>query len=189
MTSVLVSGAEQQVRPLAEALRARHVDVTAVVDLADLPSVCAHAGPSAFDAYVQLSSTFEMRGETVVDRVHRFYADGVLARFPALSAALPTLVPDASLTFVLGHLPAEVASRDDRDARLSLTKVLSHAARADAPGSTLAIRVLQSDATLEELVAAALGEVSSSRQLVEGLADLDYADWRVEVLGLAALDT
>jgi hypothetical protein len=189
MTSVLVSGAEQQAVPLAEALRARGAEVTTVVDLADMASACEHAGASAFDTYVQLSSTYEMRGETVVDRVHHFYAEGVLARFSALGSALPTLTSDGSITFVLGHLPAEVASSDDRDARLSLTKVLAHAARADAPDSTLAVRVLESGATVEEIAAAALGEVSSSRQVVERLADLDYADWRVEVLGLAALET
>lgn len=189
MTSVLVSGAEQQVSPVAEALRARGAEVTAVVDLEDMPGVCAAAGPSAFDCYVQLASTFQMDGETVVERVHRFYANGVLARFPALGAAVPALTPEASITFVLGQLPAEVASTDDRDARLSLTKVLAHAARADAPAATFAVRVLTADATREDIVAAALGEVSSSRRLIDRLSDLEYADWRVEVLGIAALET
>ncbi len=189
MTSVLVSGTEQQVSSVAEALRARGADVTAVTDLADMPSVCSAAGPSAFDSYVQLASTFQMQGETVVERVHHFYANGVLARFPALGAAVPALTAEASITFVLGQLPAEVASSDDRDARLSLTKVLAHAARADAPDATLAVRVLTADTTLEDIVAAALGEFSASRQLVDRLSDLEYADWRVEVLGLAALET
>jgi len=189
VTSVLISGAEQQAAGVAEAFEARGAHVTTVVRLEDMPRVCEEAGLSSFDAYVQLSSTFETQGSTVVDRVHDFYARGVLARFPALGAALPALTPTASVTFVLGHLPAEVASRDDRDARLSLTKVLVHAARADAPQARHSFRVLQSDATSDAIVAAALGESTSRQELEERLSDLDYADWRVEVLGLAFLET
>jgi hypothetical protein len=189
MTAVLISGTEQQATELAETFRQRGAEVTTVVDLEDMPRVCADAGSAAFDCYVQLSSTFQMRGETVIDRVHHFYASGVLARFPALGAALPALVPQASITFVMGQLPAEVASKEDRDARQSLTKVLSHAARADAPQATFSVRILDSESTLEEIVAASLGETSTKQQLLDHLSDLDYADWRVEVLGLAALET
>ena len=187
MTSVLVSGADRPVVELADTLRARGVDVTTVVDLADMPRVCARTG--VFDSYVQLSSTFETQGETVIARVHDFYANGVLARFSALGAALPALSPTAAITFVLGHLPAEVASRDDRDARLSLTNVLIHAARADAPEAAHSFQVLQSDATVEAIVAAAVGGGESKPRLVEQLSDLEYAEWRVEVLGLVFLET
>ena len=188
MTSVLVSGAQLVVSPLADALRSRGADVTEVVDLDEMPAVCAKAGPGAFDSYVQLPSTFQMAGETAVDRVHHFYAHGVLARFPALGAAVQALKPDASITFVLAQLPAEVASKDDRQARLSLTRVLSHAACADATGATFSVSVLHSDATFEDILAASLGEAADRRGL-DQLSHLDYADWRVEVMGLAALET
>ena len=130
-----------------------------------------------------------MRGESVIDRVHHFYANGVLARFPALGAALPTLARDSWVIFVLGQLPAEVASRDDQLARRSLTSVLAHAAHADAPDTPFSVRVLDSDSTLDQVLAAALGQETSSRELLDRLSDLNYADWRVEVLGLAALQT
>ena len=189
MTSVLISGAEEQARHVAAALRGRGVDVTVVTALEDMPRVCAEAGPSAFDCYVQLASTFQLRGATVIERVHHFYAGGVLARFPALAAALPTLADTARVIFVLGDLPDEVASSDDRDARRSLTKVLAHAARADAASATFSVRVLESSASVEQVVGAALGEEPTSRELVERLSELDYADWRVEVLGRASMQT
>lgn len=189
MAFVLVSGAEEQVAKLAGALRDRGADVTEVIDLEDMPKVCAGAGTAVFDAYIQLPSTFQMHGETIVERVHDFYANGVLARFPALAAAIPALKPAARVTFVLGQLSAEVASPEDRSARQSLTKVLSHGARADAPKASFSMQILDSDASMAAVVASGLGQGSSSRDLLDRLSDLDYADWRVEVLGLAAFET
>jgi hypothetical protein len=188
MTSVLVSGAPRSVSALAKALRDQGADVTEVVDLDEMTSVCETAGSSAFDAYVQLSATFQMGGDTAIDRVHNYYANGVLGRFRALRAALPALAGGATVTFVLPDLPPEVASPDDRSARQSLTKVLAHAARADAAPEAITIHVLGSDATTREVVGTALGRPSSHAAL-DDLSDLDYADWRVEVLGLAALET
>jgi hypothetical protein len=189
MTTVLVSGAEKQVADVAGELRRRGAEVTQVVDLDQLPEVCGAAGAAAFDSYVQLPSTFDMQGDTVIDRVHHFYADGVLARFPALGAAVPALTDRARIIFVLGVLPAEVASDDDRNARRSLTQVLAHAAHAESPQATYAVQVLDADTTIPDVASAALGEGSRSQQLLDRLSDLDYADWRVEILGLVAIDT
>ena len=188
MTSVLVSGAAPPVARFAEALRASGADVTTVSDLGEMTAVCQAAGAEAFDAYVQLPSTFEMQGDTAIERVHHFYANGVLARYPALAAAVPVLAPTATVVFVLADLPAEVASQEDRDARESLTKVLAHAARADATYATIAVHILGPEASTDEVVDAALGRRSVSPDL-DRLSELDYADWRVEVLGLAALET
>ena len=189
MTSVLISGAEEQAVALEAVLRSRGAEVTTVVNLDDMPRICAQAGPAAFDAYVQLPSTFQLRGATVIERVHHFYAGGVLARFPSLAAALPALADTARVTFVLGQLPEEVASGDDRDARRSLTRVLAHAARADVASPTFSVRVLDSDQSVDEVVAAALGQEPTSRELLDRLSELDYADWRVEVLGRASMQT
>ncbi len=189
MALVLVSGAEEQVERLAGALRGRGADVTEVTDLEDMPKVFADAGTAVYDAYVPLPSTFQMRGETVVDRVQHFYANGVLARYPALGAALPALKPGARITFVLGQLPPEVGSPDDRTARKSLTRILSQAASADATEASFAMQILDSDASIDTVAASALGQGSASQALLSRLSDLDYADWRVEVLGLAAIET
>ncbi len=189
MTSVLVSGAETSVAAVAAALRARNASVTEVVDLDEIPAVCAAAGRSAFDAYVQLAATFQVRGETAIQRVHHFYAEGVLARFTALDAALPALVPDARVVFVLGRLPEDAATAGDREARRALTAVLAHAACADAPDGRLTAQVLDAGATADQVALVALGRDPARQALLERLADLDYADWRVELLGLASVET
>lgn len=189
MTTVLVSGAQKQVALVAAELRERGAEVTEVVDLLDLPKVCADAGPGAFDSYVQLGSTYEMMGDTVVERVRRFYANGVLARFPALGAAATALTDTARILFVQGVLPAEAASADDRAARRTLTKVLAHALRADVPQASYAMQVLVAETPPGEIADAALGAGSKHKELLDRLSDMDYADWRVEILGLVHAET
>jgi len=142
MPAVLVSGARAHVVEVAAALRARGAAVTEVTDLDDLPAAVRAAGGRKFDTYVQLPAEFHPQGDTAIQRVHHFYAAGVLARFAALDAALPSLLPDGRVTFVLGQLPASVAGRADREARRALIRVLGNAARADTPDGALGIRVL-----------------------------------------------
>jgi hypothetical protein len=189
MTSVLVSGAADHVAEVGRALRARDADVTEVTDLDDVPAACAAAGPATFDSYVQLPATFQIKGDTAIRRVHHFYADGVLARFTALAAALPSLTPGARLTFVLGTLPPEVATSDDREARRALTRVLTQAARADTPDGHLTVRVLDVGAAPDEIAQIAVGLDPARQEVMDRLSDLSYADWRVELLGLAAVQT
>jgi hypothetical protein len=186
---VLVSGTAELVDRVAGALRRRDADVTAVTDLEDMPAVCAAAGPEAFGAYVQLPSTFTARGDTAIQRVHHFYTNGVLARFVALDAAVPSLSRSARLTFVMGQLPAEAATPDDREARQSLTRVLAHAARADRRDSELTVRFLAAGTAPDDVAYVALGGDFARRQLMDRLAELPYADWRVELLGLATMET
>jgi hypothetical protein len=189
MTSVLVSGAADHAAAVGRALRDRGAEVTEVTDLDDVPAVCAEAGRGAFDSYVQLPANFQVSGDTAIRRVRHFYAEGVLARFTALAAALPSLTPDARLTFVLGTLPPDAATPDDQEARRALTRVLAQAARADAPEGHLAVRVLDAGATPDEIGQVAIGLDPARHELMERLADLSYADWRVELLGLAAVQT
>jgi hypothetical protein len=189
MASVLVSGAPEHVAQVAQALRTRGADVTEVTDLDDVPPTCAAAGPDAFDSYVQLPASFQVVGDTAVLRVHHFYAEGVLARFTALAAVLPTLMPSARLTFVLGTLPPEAATTDDREARRALTRVLTQAARADTPDGHLTVRVLDAGAAPDHIGQVAIGLDPARHELMDRLADLSYADWRVELLGLAAVQT
>jgi hypothetical protein len=188
-THVLVSGTADVVDRVAGALRRRDATVTAVTDLDEMPAVCAAAGPEAFDSYVQLPSTFAARGETAIQRVHHFYANGVLARFTALDAAGPSLSRTARLTFVMGQLPPEAATPDDREARQSLTRVLAHAARADRRAGELTVRFLAAGTAADDVAYVALGGDFARRQLVDRLAELPYADWRVELLGLATMET
>lgn len=188
MTHILVSGAASLVESVSQALHAQGADVTGISDLADIPAACADAGKSAFDAYVQLPATFQVEGKTAIARVHHFYAAGVLARFTALDAAMPSLMPGARLTFVLGVLPREAATEDDRDARRALTRVLSHAARADLAGGQLTVRMLDSGTPPDEIAQVALGRRPGPESFT-ARADLSYDDWRVEVMGLFAMET
>jgi hypothetical protein len=187
---VLVSGRPDAVTSVAGALRAQGAEVTEVTDLADMPDVCTAAGEAAFDSYVQLPSTFQAHGETAIARVHHFYADGVLARFPALAAAVSALAPGGRVTFVLGQLPPEAASADDRAARLALCQVLGHAATADAgDGHRLVVRVLEAGVPAADVAFVALGGDLAKRELLSRLSTMDYHDWRVELMGLAAVET
>jgi hypothetical protein len=189
MPQVLVSGAPAYVQEVGDALRERGATVTPVVDLDAVPGVCEAAGPGAFDAYVQLPAAFQAQGATAVQRVHHFYAAGVLARFPALDSARPALVPDATVTFVLGHLPPEAETADDGIARRALTRVLAQAARADSPDGRLVARILDIGCGAADIAFVALGGDLAKQELLERLDELDYADWRVELLGLASVET
>jgi hypothetical protein len=186
--AVLVSGSADPAAAVAAALRDLEADVTEVHDFDELATACEAAGESAFDAYLQMPATFEMAGETVVDRVHHFYSAGVLARFDALAAALPTLTTGARVTFVLGALRPEVASPDDLTARRSLLNVLGHAARADAPDKRLAIRIVSFSLAAEVVARVALGRDSSSADLLREMSGLRYSDWRTELLGMVAVE-
>jgi hypothetical protein len=188
MATVLVSGTAESAGAVAAALRELGADVTEVHDHDELADACEAAGESTFDGYVQLPATFQMAGETVVERVHHFYSAGVLARFTALSTVLPALGVDAKVTFVFGALAPEVASQDDLTARRSLLNVLGHAAAADAPEKRLAVRILGFDRAPDAIARVALGRDSSSAVLLEEMSRLRYDDWRTELLGMVAIE-
>ena len=187
MPRYLVSGIAQLVSDVAAALREYDVDVVEVDDIDEVPRACAEAGPAAFDGYVQLPATFTVRGDTAVARVHHFYAEGVLARFPAVGAALPSLKADARLTFVTGILPSDVSTEDDVAARASLVRVLARAACADA-AEGLRVTFLDSGSTPEEIALAALGRGPTS-DAIAAASEEDYSEWRMELLGMMWVET
>jgi len=184
MPHFLVSGVAAQAAAVAEALRGDGATVVEVDDIADVPKVCAEAGPAAFDGYVQLPASFDIRGETAVERVHHWFADGVLARFPAVAAALPALAEGARLTVVLGVLPPEVATDDDVTARSALVRILGHAARADGPG--LRVGVLGAGTDAAEIARVVSGR--GPRRVDDAETTASFADWRVEILGLMSVE-
>jgi hypothetical protein len=188
MTNVLVSGEENHVREVAEALRRRGASVTEVTDLADIPEVCRKAGDGVFDCYVQLAASFRMEGDTAVQRVRHFYANGVLARFSALDAARDALATSAGVTFVLGTLPPEVTTDDDRNARAALTGILGRAARSDAAPGELTIRVLDADTEADRIAALTLGQTPPPRDEPR-LAEKSLEDWRIELMSVVLVET
>jgi hypothetical protein len=186
MPRYLVSGIAQLVSDVASVLREHDAEVVQVDDLADVPRVCAEAGAGAFDGYVQLPATFTVQGDTAVARVHHFFADGVLARFPAVAAALPSLKPDARLTFVTGVRPPDVSTEDDVAARAALVRILGQAAQADA-ASRLRVCTVGSGATAKEIALTALGRRSDAASFTS--EPDDYSQWRIELLGIMWAET
>ena len=186
--SVLVSGAADHVASVAAALRARGAQVTEVPELEDLPDVCARAGAGAFDAYVQLAATLALEGDSAVERVRQFYADGVLARFSALDAARPALAEDAELVFVMGVLSGDVAHEEDRQARHALTTVLARAARADHGPGRLRVRILPSDTGDEAVAALALGRAPGGEPAVPDRGD-SLVEWRMQLMSVMFAET
>jgi hypothetical protein len=187
-TNVLVSGAPDRIEAVSKVLRAQDCTVVEVDDLDRVPQACAEAGEGAFDAYIQMPAAFAIEGGTALERLHHFYVKGVLARFPAMNAAVPALKPGARVTVVAWQLPAEVATDDDIEARRALYRVLAHGAQADA-GDDLVVRVLGSSTSPEDIVAAALGREHARTTSVESLSAVSYADWRVELLGLVSIES
>jgi hypothetical protein len=187
-TNVLVSGAPERIAEVSKVLRAQDCTVVEVDDLANVPAACTEAGENAFDAYLQMPAAFHIEGETALERLHWFYVKGVLARFPAMNAVIPSLKPGGRVAVVAWPLPAEVATDDDIEARRALYRVLAHGAQADA-GDDLVVRVLGSSTSAEDIVAAALGREQVRPTSVESLSAVSYADWRVELLGLVSVES
>jgi hypothetical protein len=187
MPRYLVSGIAELVSDVAAVLREHEAEVVEVDDIDDVPRACAEAGPGAFDGYVQLPASFTVQGDTAVTRVHHFFADGVLARFPAVAAALPSLKPEARLTFVAGVLPRDVSTEDDVAARAALLRILGHAAQADASNG-LRICTLGSGATAKDIALTAMGR-NSDRGAFTTEPDESYDEWRIELLGMMWAET
>ncbi len=187
-TNVLVSGTPERIEAVSSVLRAHDCTIVEVDDLERVPQACAEAGEGAFDAYVQLPAYFGIEGRTAIERLHHLFVKGVLARFPAMDAAVPALKPGGRIAVVAWPLPAEVATDDDIEARRALFRVLAHAAQADA-GDQVVVRVLGSSTSAEDIALAALGKESARPASVEGLSAVSYADWRVELLGLVTVES
>src|SRR4051794_544276 len=186
MPRYLVSGIAALVSDVAAVLRENDAEAVEVHDIDDVPRACAEAGSGAFDGYVQLPATFTVQGDKAVQRVHHFFAEGVLARFPAVAAALPTLKPDSRLTFVTGVLPTDVSTEDDVAARAALVKILGRAAQADAANG-LRVCTVGSGATAKDIALTALGRSSGAASST--IDPDDYGDWRIELLGMMWAET
>jgi hypothetical protein len=187
MARFLVSGKAELAADVAAALRAGGAEAVEVNDVTALPEVCTSAGPHAFDGYVQLPAKFTVEGDTAVERVRHYISGGVLARFTAVAAVLPSLVPNARITFVTGALPPEVSTEDEATARRALVRVLGHAARADAPDG-LRVDVLSPSSSPEEIAETALGRKPTWEALAAADPDASYTDWRAEVFGLVSAE-
>jgi len=188
VSTVLVTGATEPVVAVSEALRQAGAEVIAVDDLGKLKAVLEDVPASSLAAYVQLPVTLAARGDSVVERVHRFLEDGLLARFTAASTILPAMSQDARVVLVGGNTLVEASAPDDQSARLGLLNVLAHAVQADMSATKIEVRVLAHDEVAEHIGAVALGlEPTREQTLADLMAQepkMSFDDWRIEVMGL-----
>jgi hypothetical protein len=183
MPHFLISGTGDLVEPVSTTLQSAGHIVVVAADQAEVAAACAEAGPRFFDGYVQLPARFGLLGDTAVERIHHFVAHGIMARYPAMAAALPSLAPGARIAFVPAVLPAEVATDDDVQARAALLRVLARAARADGPDG-LRVSFLGSGSTAEEIALDVQGRGPKRSDRAPEEPDRSYADWRTELLGM-----
>jgi hypothetical protein len=191
--TALVTGSPQRVAEVSAALADRDCEVVPVDDPDALVEVCASLGHGAIDYYVQLPVNIPWSGGTVVSRLQAFLAGGLLARFEAVSTVLGTLRPHASVVLVAGNLPAELTVPDDRQARISLLRVLVQAIMADTAPIPVRTVVVDHVSTPDEIAAIAVDPAPNHPRVLLDLADrypeIDYVDWRLAVLSLATTES
>jgi hypothetical protein len=191
--TALVTGSPERVAAVSAALTDRDCEVVGVDDLGTLVEVCVSLGPGSIDHYLQLPVNVPSSGGTVVSRLQAFLAGGLLARFEAVSTALGTLRPNASVILVAGNLPAELTAPDDRQARISLLRVLVQAIRADTAPVPVRTVVVEHTRSPEEIAAIALDPAAKRESVISHAAEfypeMSYVDWRLEVLSLATIES
>jgi hypothetical protein len=188
-STALVTGAAERVALVSSAFRDAGADVTAVDDLEKLEAVVAGIAPGSVDCYVQLPVHVAPRGDAVIERVRNFLEDGLLARFAAASMILPAVSDAGRVVLVGGNTPVEAAAPDNQSARLALLDVLAHAIQAERPATKIRVRVLPHDDAAAHIAAVALGGEPTREQALAELRarepEMSFADWRIEVMGLA----
>ncbi|MGD0083772.1 MAG: hypothetical protein ABSD78_11300 [Acidimicrobiales bacterium] len=191
--TALVTGSPERVAAVSTALANHDCEVVPVDDLGTLVEVCASLGQGAVDHYVQLPVNVPSSGGTVVSRLQAFLASGLLARFEAVSAVLGTLRPNASVVLVAGNLPAELTAPDDHQARIALLRVLVQAILADTAPIPVRTVVVDHMRTPEEIAAIAVDPAANRVRVISDVAErypeMDYVDWRLEVLSLATIES
>ena len=187
-STVVVTGAAEQVAAVSAALRIAGAEVIAVDDFGALGAAVAGIAPGSLDCYVQLPVHVPARGNAVIERVRNFLEDGLLARFSAASTIMPALSDDGRVILVGGNTPVEASAPDDQNARLALLDVLAHAIQAEGPAARIRIRRLPHSESAEQIATVALGGEPTRE---EALADLRASepkmsldDLRIEVMGL-----
>jgi hypothetical protein len=188
VSTVLVTGATKPVAEVSDALRKAGAEVVAVDDLGKLEASLTGIQPGSLDGYVQLPVHIAARGDTVVDRVHNFLEDGLLARFSASALILPALSDDARVVLVGGNTLVAAVAPDDQSARLGLLNVLAHAIQADRSTTRIQVRVQRHDDLAEHIADVVLGaEPTRAETLAELMArepKMSFDDFRIEVMGL-----
>jgi hypothetical protein len=184
--TALVTGSANRVADVGDALEKAGFSVTRATDGDGLAAACSAIAPRNLDCYVQLPRETVVHGESLIDRVRQFLAEGLLARFAAAATVAPLLTPEATVVLVAGNLPG-ASTPDDRHARIDLLRVLARAILAECEESDVRAVVVGYDRTPEEIVEIALKRGKEQHRAAKVAAlppDLNYEDWQKEYLTL-----
>jgi hypothetical protein len=185
----VLSGSADRAQRISQLLRDAGAEPVVITDPAALPG---EPGNDGLDFYIQLPVTIHPDGDTAVARVGSFLSAGLLARFSAVERVLPVLAPGATMVLVSGNTPDEMSFPDDQHSRLALLHLLAHAARAELATKQVAVKVVSSQRSDQEIVHYALGggdEAQPHPDLQDrAQAATAYQDWRTEVMGLVGID-
>lgn len=194
MAQVLITGSSDAATALTDVLTAQGHTVL-LLDPADVDTGLAGVEPGTIEHYVQMPVRVTIADDgpdsSVVHRVNAFLQQGLMERFRTAEAVLSVLHSEAVVLLVSGNSPLDGAAPDDDAARRSLLHVLAHAMRAEKAPARLRVRVVDTSAGPEALATAALtgDKITAAPRVRSQLeANLTYADWRVEVMGLVGTD-
>lgn len=186
---VLVSGVGERAAAVTAALTEAGWQCHTAADLPAVQAVVAELGDERVDAYVQLPVSIESTATTATGRIRDLLVHGLVARFDAAERAVELVRDGGTVVLVAGNSPGERELNDDQRARYALLRVLSHTILADHEGRDIRAVVVPGGRSAGDVVAALTGTPSSREQslaeFVDRDSDLNYADWRLELLSMA----
>jgi hypothetical protein len=174
MTTALLTGSKHRTAPLDGALRARAGDLVVAGCRDDVAALAARLPQRSVTAYVQLLMEADAGPA---------WAPPVTERIETVALVAPLLAPAASVVLVADD-PADPA-HDQRVADGLRLLAEAALARADQPGVTVSLlQEASPEAVTRALGPAPLG--GGIPPLADLEPDLDYADWRTDILNLTS---
>lgn len=175
MNTALVTGSIDHVHTVALALKDEGFDALAWEG--PPPGAAAGLPPGSVDCYVQLPPVTLSPPTAGVQPIG---AGSLAHRIDTVARVSPLLAPEAAVVLV-------TAERGWDPAAINALRALTAAVVAKRVGSGVRVAVVNSAAT-GDIVAAARHEQNEARavSLADLAPDMDYADWRTEVLNLTS---
>ena len=154
-SSVLVHGSAARVDDVATSVEKSGLTALRANNLDDVTAVVADCGPGGLGGYIQLPVEISFTPDAgPIEQVHRFLADGLLARIEAARIVVPALAEGAGVVLAAGNAPDAESTPDNRAARRLLLGVLQRAILDEAGPADVGVTVLDVGATPDEVVEA-----------------------------------
>ena len=193
MPTALVTGAPERVSDIAIALKSAGFDILAAgpISAEDTPELEANS----VDCYVQLPDDQRRADGGALRRTHDVIAHELVARFDTTARLLPLLAPRAAVVLVTeGADPLDgrggAATHPDQRAIRALVGVLAESIRRDGGRAGVGVTVVGDDRVPLEIAALAGRRPPEPEPwwlYADVEPDLDFADWRTQILCLASL--